>query len=343
MFRLDQKIAFVTGAGSGIGEHIARLFAQQGAHVILADIRLDAAEQVAGEIRDAGGSARTQQLDVAEESQVKAAIEQAAATEGRLDILVNNAGISHVGNILETSLQDWERVMSVNARGVFLCAREGVRQMLAQSPAGGVIINMSSVAATIGIDRRLPYCASKGAVLALTRSIAIDFATRGIRCNAICPGTVQTPFVEGYLARHFAGHEDEVRQQLHARQPIGRRALPGFGRGGICDRLWTGHRWRLDGEIERPGCERKEYGMPSQTEASGPLALRPLGSTGLQVTPVCIGCAPLGNMPETFAYEVPEERALATIRAFFASPLNFLDTAASYGDGESDRRFLRRW
>src|SRR5258707_624154 len=153
-------------------------------------------------------------------------IEQVAAAEGRLDILVNNAGISHVGNILETSLEDWERVMRVNARGVFLCAREAVRQMLAQMPAGGVIINMSSVAATIGIDRRLPYCASKGAVLALTRSIAIDFATQAIRCNAICPGTVQTPFVEGYLARNFAGHEDEVRQQLHARQPIGRMGRP---------------------------------------------------------------------------------------------------------------------
>ena len=226
MFRLDQKIAFVTGAGSGIGEHIARLFAQQGAHVILADIRLDAAERVAGEIRAAGGSTHAQQLDVAEESQVKAAIERVAASEGRLDILVNNAGISHVGTILETSLDEWESVMRVNARGVFLCSREGVRQMLAQSPAGGVIINMSSVAATIGIDRRLPYCASKGAVLALTRSIAIDFATQGIRCNAICPGTVQTPFVEGYLARHFAGHEDEVRQQLHARQPIGRMGRP---------------------------------------------------------------------------------------------------------------------
>ncbi|HKV57319.1 MAG TPA: SDR family oxidoreductase, partial [Ktedonobacteraceae bacterium] len=157
----------------------------------------------------------------------KAAVEQAAAIEGRLDILVNNAGISHVGNILETSLQDWESVMRVNARGIFLCAREGVRQMLAQSPVGGTIINMSSVAATIGIDRRLPYCASKGAVLALTRSIAIDFATQGIRCNAICPGTVQTPFVDGYLARNFAGHEDEVRQQLHARQPIGRMGQPG--------------------------------------------------------------------------------------------------------------------
>ncbi len=226
MFRLDKKIAFVTGAGSGIGESIARLFAQQGAHVVLADIQEDAARRVADEIREARGSTRVQQLDVAEESQVKAAIKQTAAVEGRLDILVNNAGISHVGNILETSLQDWERIMRVNARGVFLCAREGLRQMLAQSPGGGSIINMSSVAATIGIERRLPYCSSKGAVLALTRSIAIDFATQSIRCNAICPGTVQTPFVEGYLARNFAGYEDEVRQQLHARQPVGRMGRP---------------------------------------------------------------------------------------------------------------------
>lgn len=227
MFRLEKKIAFVTGAGSGIGEAIARLFAQQGARVVLADIQEDASQRVAREIQAVGGSARVQVIDVAEESQVKAAIERIAALEGRLDILVNNAGISHVGSILETSLEDWERVMRVNARGVFLCAREGVRQMLAQSPHGGVIINMASVAAMIGIERRLPYCASKGAVLALTRSIAIDFATRGIRCNAICPGTVQTPFVEGYLARNFAGHEDEVRQQLHARQPVGRMGQPG--------------------------------------------------------------------------------------------------------------------
>ncbi len=226
MFRLDKKIAFVTGAGSGIGESIARLFAQQGAHVVLADLREDAAQRVASEIHEAGGSARVQLLDVTEESQVTSGIERAAALEGRLDILVNNAGISHVGSILETSLEDWERLMQVNARGVFLCAREGVRQMLAQSPRGGVIINMASVAAMIGIERRLPYCASKGAVLALTRSIAIDFATRGIRCNAICPGTVQTPFVEDYLARNFAGQEDEVRQQLQARQPVGRMGQP---------------------------------------------------------------------------------------------------------------------
>ena len=226
MFRLEKKIAFVTGAGSGIGEAIARLFAQRGSHIVLADLREDAVQRVAREIQAAGGSTRVQQLDVAEEAQVKAAIEQVATLEGRLDILVNNAGISHVGSLLETSLEDWERVMRVNVRGVFLCAREGVRQMLSQSPRGGVIINMVSVAAMIGIERRLPYCASKGAVLALTRSIAIDFATQGIRCNAICPGTVHTSFVEGYLARNFAGREDEVRQQLHARQPIGRMGQP---------------------------------------------------------------------------------------------------------------------
>jgi 2-keto-3-deoxy-L-fuconate dehydrogenase len=226
VFRLDNKIAFVTGAGSGIGEQIAWLFAQQGAHVILSDIRVDAAEQVASEIRAAGGSTRTQQLDVAEEFQVKAAIEQVAATEGRLDILVNNAGVSHVGTILETSLEDWERVISVNARGVFLCSKYAVAQMLAQNPSGGILVNIASVAGMIAIDQRFPYSASKAAVISMTRSIAIDFVKQGIRCNTICPGTVHTPFVEGYLARNFAGREDEVRQQLHARQPIGRMGRP---------------------------------------------------------------------------------------------------------------------
>jgi NAD(P)-dependent dehydrogenase (short-subunit alcohol dehydrogenase family) len=226
MFRLDGKRALITGAGSGIGEAIARLFAAQGAQILVADVQMGAAEQVAASIVEQGGSASALAVDVADETQVCAAFDRVANQDGRLDIVVNNAGISHVGNILETSREDWDRVLRVNAGGVFLCAREAVRHMLQQEPKGGVIINLSSVAAMVGLERRLPYSASKGAVLSLTRSIAIDFVAEGIRCNAICPGTVHTPFVEGYLKRSFPGQEDAVRQQLHARQPLGRMGLP---------------------------------------------------------------------------------------------------------------------
>ncbi len=226
MFRLDGKRALITGAGSGIGEAIAVLFSAQGAQVIVADVQADAAERVANDIAQRGGAATTLTLDVSDEDQVRGAFAQLADQRERLDVLVNNAGVSHVGSILETSLEDWERVLRVNAGGVFLCAREAVRLMTQQEPKGGVIINMSSVAAMIGVERRLPYSASKGAVLALTRSIAMDFVDQGIRCNALCPGTVQTPFVEGYLKRSFPGQEDAVRQTLHARQPIGRMGQP---------------------------------------------------------------------------------------------------------------------
>jgi 2-keto-3-deoxy-L-fuconate dehydrogenase len=226
MFRLDGKLALVTGAGSGIGEAIARLFAGQGAHVLVADIQTEAADRVAASITDQGGVASSMTLDVADEGQVSGAFEQVADQHGRLDIAVNNAGISHVGNILETSADDWKRVLRVNARGVFLCAREAVRLMVRQEPQGGVIINMASVAGQIGIERRLPYSASKGAVIALTRSVAMDFVVQNIRCNAICPGTVHTPFVDGFLARNFAGREAEERAKLDARQPIGRMGQP---------------------------------------------------------------------------------------------------------------------
>ena len=226
MFRLDNKIALVTGAGSGIGEAIARTFTAQGAQVIVADIREEAANAVSASISNDGGVAHAQVLDVGDEGQVTATIRALGTRFGRLDILVNNAGVSHVGTVLETSVEDWERLMRVNSLGVFLCAREGVRQMLAQQPAGGSIINIASVAGLVGLESRFPYSASKGAVISMTRSIAIDFVKQGIRCNAICPGTIHTPFVEGYLTRSYAGREDEVRQQLHARQPLGRMGLP---------------------------------------------------------------------------------------------------------------------
>ena len=226
MFRLDKKIALVTGAGSGIGQEIATLFAEQGASVLVADIRLDAAEAVAMQILAQEGNAEALRLDVTDEKQVKDVFAQVGQKYGRLDILVNNAGIGHVGNVLETSLEDWERVMAVNARGVFLCSKYAVMQMLAQKPQGGVLVNIASVAGMIAVERRFSYGASKGAVISITRSIAMDFVGQGIRANAICPGTVHTPFVEGFLERNFADRKDEERQRLHARQPVGRMGRP---------------------------------------------------------------------------------------------------------------------
>jgi NAD(P)-dependent dehydrogenase (short-subunit alcohol dehydrogenase family) len=226
MFRLDNKLSLVTGGGSGIGREIALLYARQGSKVVVADIQLEPAESVVSEIRAQGGSGQAIQMDVSSEEQVQRVFEKLIQENGRLDILVNNAGISHVGNILETSLDDWERIMAVNARGVFLCSKYAVKHMVEQQPQGGILVNMASVAGMIAVDRRLPYSASKGAVISITRSVAIDFVQQGIRANAICPGTVHTPFVEGYLERNFASTKDEERNKMHARQPIGRMGRP---------------------------------------------------------------------------------------------------------------------
>lgn len=226
MFRLDNKIALVTGGGSGIGREIALLYAKQGAKVVVADIQLEPAESVVSEISSQGGSGQAIQMDVSSEEQVQRVFDKVVQGNGRLDILVNNAGISHVGNILETSLDDWERIMGVNARGVFLCSKYAIKHMVEQQPQGGILVNMASVAGMIAVDRRLPYSASKGAVISITRSVAIDFVQQGIRANAICPGTVHTPFVEGYLERNFADTKDEERKKMHARQPIGRMGRP---------------------------------------------------------------------------------------------------------------------
>jgi len=225
MFELQGKTAVVTGGGSGIGAAIATLFATRGAEVVLFDREEAAAEAVAERIRQDGGAAGVVRCDVAEAEDVRAAFERFDARHGRLDVLVNNAGIAHIGTIEQTSPDDLDHLYRVNVRGVYLCARAGVERMLRQG--GGVILNMASIASLIGLPDRFAYSMTKGAVLAMTRSIAIDYVKRGIRCNCICPARIHTPFVDGYLAAHYPGKEKEMFQTLSNAQPIGRMGTPG--------------------------------------------------------------------------------------------------------------------
>jgi 2-keto-3-deoxy-L-fuconate dehydrogenase len=222
-FRLDGKIALVTGGGSGIGEATSRAFAEQGARVLVADVNETAGQRVATDLGEAGLFART---DVTDLASLRAAVQQAVTAFGRLDVLVNNAGIGFVGSVQETEDQDWNKLIAVNMGGVFHGSRVAVDQMLRQQPAGGVIINIASVAGMIGVARRFAYCATKGGVIAMTRQLAVDYVKQGIRCNAICPGTVFSPFVEGYVERFHSDTREETIKELHARQPIGRMGRP---------------------------------------------------------------------------------------------------------------------
>ena len=224
MFDLQGKTALVTGAGSGIGAAIARVFAQRGAAVAVADLDAAGAARVAAEITQAGGRATGYACDVSNAASVDALFRDVAAAHSRLDILVNNAGIAHVGSIEQTTPEDLDRVYRVNVVGVYLCARAAVDVMLKQG--GGVILNMCSIAALVGIPDRFAYSMTKGAVLTMTRSIAVDYVKRGIRCNCICPARVHTPFVDGYLAKNYPGREAEMLKTLSDYQPIGRMGLP---------------------------------------------------------------------------------------------------------------------
>ena len=226
MFRLDGKAALVTGAGSGIGREIALLFAAQGAVVALGDVDEAAAGRVAAEIAEAGGEGYPVALDVTDRLSAKAAVATIVERQGRLDVLVNNAGIGMVGNLLETEPEDFRRLMAVNVDGVYHCSQAAVAQMVAQEPQGGAIVNIASIAGMVAVARRFAYGTTKGAVISITQSTAMDFVDRGVRCNCICPGTVETPFVEGYLRRYHAGEVEETRQALHARQPLGRMGRP---------------------------------------------------------------------------------------------------------------------
>ena len=224
MFRLDGKVAAVTGAGSGIGEAIAVLFAQQGAFVQALDLDQAAAGRTADKIRTAGGRTGACRVDVGDAGSVAAVFDAMVVDHEKIDILVNNAGIAHVGTVETTTEADFDRVFRVNVKGIYLCAQAGVRQMLKQG--GGVILNMASTAAHVGIPDRFAYSMSKGAVHTMTMSIAADYVRRGIRCNCISPARVHTPFVDGYLAKNYPGREKEMFRTLSEAQPIGRMGRP---------------------------------------------------------------------------------------------------------------------
>jgi len=213
-FCLENKIAVVTGGASGIGAATCRELARAGAQVLVADLNLAAAEALASELPHA----RAVAMDVTDAASIAAAMR----TIDRLDILVNNAGIGLVGDITRTSEEDFARVMRVNVTSVFLVTQAAFPLLLASR---GSIVNIGSVAGQVGVKQRFAYCASKGAVLAMTRQIAVDYP-KEVRINCIAPGTVQTPFVEGYLEKYHAHEKEKVRAELIARQPIGRLGTP---------------------------------------------------------------------------------------------------------------------
>ncbi len=204
----------VTGGASGIGEATSRVFAAAGASVLIADIDLARAEKLAAELP----GARAVKCDVTDEAGVR----DLFASLDRLDVLVNNAGIGLVGNVEETETADFERLMRVNVTGPYLITRYAMPHLL---KANGRIVNIGSVAGLIGVKKRFAYCATKGAVVAMTRQLAVDYPTQ-IRVNCICPGTVDSPFVEGYLEKYHKHEKEKVRAELNSRQPIGRLGKP---------------------------------------------------------------------------------------------------------------------
>ena len=224
MFQLTNKVAVITGAGSGIGRAIASLFAKQGAHVMVLDIDPATSLVTVDSIRRDGGCAISFSCDVSNPSEVHKTFHAIVSERQRIDILVNNAGIAHVGNVANTSEEDFDRIYSVNVKGVFLCSKAAIEIMLRQNK--GVILNMASTASWIGVPDRFAYTMSKGAVLTMTRSIAVDYMKNHIRCNCICPARVHTAFVEGYVAKNYPGREKEVLQELADCQPVGRMGTP---------------------------------------------------------------------------------------------------------------------
>ncbi len=224
MLRLESRNAFVTGGASGIGLAIAKLFAREGAAVDILDRQVDEMNRAVDEIRAAGGTADAEVCDVTDAKAVDEVVARVHARRGRIHILVNNAGIAHVGNALTTTPEDFERIQRVNVFGAANCLRSALRFMVADG--GGAIVNLASCVSVMAINDRFAYATSKGAVLAMTYSVAKDFLEQGIRCNALLPGRVHTPFVDGFIAKNYPGREAETFEKLSKTQPIGRMGRP---------------------------------------------------------------------------------------------------------------------
>jgi len=222
-FRLDGRSAIVTGGANGIGFAIASTFALAGAKVHIVDLSLEDASQAVQRIAEAGGTAKGHGCNVADQTEVDRVFGDLLASE-RIHILVNNAGIAGIGRVDTIAEADFDRVFQVNVKSVYNCTRACIQSMV--DAGGGTILNMASIAATSGLSDRFSYSMSKGAVLAMTYSIARDFLKQNIRCNAISPARVHTGFVDGFLAKNYPGKEAEMFEKLSAAQPIGRMAEP---------------------------------------------------------------------------------------------------------------------
>ena len=222
-FRLDGKVAAITGGGSGIGRAVAFKFAEQGAAIRILDVNETAALATCQRITDAGGNASFHLCDVTNQASVNAQFNEFFRSE-RVRILINNAGISHIGTVETTTSEDFDNVVRVNVTGFYNCMRAVVGHM--KDNGGGVIVNMASIAGSSGLPERFAYSMSKGAVIAMTYSVARDYLAHNIRCNCISPARVHTPFVDNYLQKTYPGREKEMFEKLARAQPIGRMAEP---------------------------------------------------------------------------------------------------------------------